>query len=191
MASLPAPAAATPPAGAPWPADLLARAAAIRLVCLDVDGTLTDGRLLYDSAGVEAKAFHVHDGQGLALLRRAGIEAALVTARLSPAVERRGAELGVAVHVGVRDKLACIDALRAGLGLGWEAVAVMGDDLPDLTAMRASGLAAAPADAHPWTARHAHFRSRAPGGAGAVRELCDLLLTAQDRLGDFLPGDAQ
>jgi 3-deoxy-D-manno-octulosonate 8-phosphate phosphatase (KDO 8-P phosphatase) len=158
---------------------LLARAAKIRLACFDVDGTLTDGRLAFDSDGREIKSFHVHDGQGLVLLRKAGVEVALITARRSAVAERRAGELGVRAYVGVGDKLACVGALASELGLGLDAVAFMGDDLPDLPAMRAVGLAAAPADGHAWTMAEAHWRSRTGGGAGAAREFCDLLLAAR------------
>ena len=173
---------------------LLARAAKIRLACFDVDGTLTDGRLLYDGShddaaiadahprGREAKAFHVHDGQGLVLLRKAGIEVALITARHSAAAERRGRELGVRVYIGSSDKLAQVDSLCAELGIARDAVAFMGDDLPDVPAMRAVGLAVAPGNAHAWTAGVAHWRTRAGAGAGAARELCDLILVAQETL---------
>ncbi|WP_147654164.1 KdsC family phosphatase [Vulcaniibacterium gelatinicum] len=161
---------------------LLARAARIRLLGLDVDGTLTDGRLYFDGEGRELKAFHVHDGQGLVLLRRAGVHVALVTARRSPMVERRAAELGIEAHMGVADKRACMETLRERLALAPEQVAFMGDDLPDLTALRHAGLAVAPADAHPWIAARVHWRTQARGGAGAVRELCDLLLLAQGRV---------
>lgn len=161
------------------PANLLARAARIRLACFDVDGTLTDGRLFFDSDGRELKAFHVLDGQGLVLLRKAGIAVALITARDSAVAERRGAELGVETHVGVADKLACVDALRARLGIAADEVAYMGDDLPDRAPMRAAGLAVAPANAHAWTREVAHWQTALPGGEGAARELCDLLLTAQ------------
>ncbi|MDH5824003.1 HAD hydrolase family protein [Luteimonas sp. RD2P54] len=174
---------------ADYPDDLLARAARIRLACFDVDGTLTDGRLLFDADGREMKAFHVHDGQGLALLRRAGIAVALVTARASPAVERRAAELGAEAHCAVGDKLARLDEIRARLGLGREEVAFMGDDLPDLAPMRAAGLAVAPANAHAWTAAHAHWRTAARGGEGAARELCDLLLAAQGRIDALLAAE--
>ena len=180
-----------PHAADAYPQDLLARAARIRLACFDVDGTLTDGRLTYDSAGGESKTFHVHDGQGLVLLRRAGIAVALVTARTSPMVERRGAELGAGVYCGIGDKLACMTMLHEQLGLGIDEVAFMGDDLPDLAPMRVAGLAVAPANAHPWTARHAHWRTRASGGDGAVREFCDLLLLAQGHADDLAPGSAQ
>lgn len=159
--------------------DLRERAARVRLACFDVDGTLTDGRLIYDDAGSESKAFHIHDGQGLVLLRRAGLEVALITARHSPAAERRAHELGVRIHTGVKDKLAQVDALCAELGLQRQQVSFMGDDLPDLPPFRAVGLAVAPADAHAWTARHAHWHTRNRAGAGAARELCDLLLGVQ------------
>jgi 3-deoxy-D-manno-octulosonate 8-phosphate phosphatase (KDO 8-P phosphatase) len=177
---------------------LLTRAAKIRLACFDVDGTLTDGRLLYDGAldsalddaantaahprSRESKAFHVHDGQGLVLLRKAGIEVALITARHSAAAERRGRELGVRVYTGSSDKLAQVDGVCEELGIARDAVAFMGDDLPDLPAMRAVGLAVAPGDAHAWTASAAHWRTRARAGAGAARELCDLILVVQDKL---------
>jgi 3-deoxy-D-manno-octulosonate 8-phosphate phosphatase (KDO 8-P phosphatase) len=160
-------------------ADVVARAAQVRLACFDVDGTLTDGRLLFDAAGNESKAFHVHDGQGLVLLRLAGIVVALVTARSSRVVTQRAAELGIAAHLGVRDKHACVEGICRQLNLDWAAVACFGDDLPDLPVMRVAGLAGAPADAHPDTARHAHWRSTRPGGHGAAREFCDLLLAAQ------------
>ena len=159
-------------------ADLLARAARVRLACFDVDGTLTDGRLTVDAEGIESKSFHVHDGQGLVLLRQAGVEVMLITARRSAAAERRAGELGVGVRTGVADKLACVRELVAERGIGLDAVAFMGDDLPDLTAMRAVGLALAPVDAHAWTAPAAHWRTRAKAGRGAAREACDLLLGA-------------
>ena len=160
-------------------ADLLARAARVRLACFDVDGTLTDGRLTVDADGVESKSFHVHDGQGLVLLRQAGVEVMLITARRSAAAERRAGELGAGVRTGIADKLACVRGLAAERGIGLDAVAFMGDDLPDLAAMRASGLALAPANAHPWTAAAAHWRTRAKAGKGAAREVCDLLLGAR------------
>lgn len=167
-------------AGAPTrdPA-LLSRAARIRLACFDVDGTLTDGRIHFDAEGGETKSFHVHDGMGLSLLRKAGIRVALVTARASAAVERRAKELQIEAHCAVADKLALVERLRADMGIGMDEVAFMGDDLPDLAVMRSVGLAVAPGNAHPWTARDAHWQTIAHGGDGAARELCDLLLGAQ------------
>lgn len=166
--------------------DLRVRAAGIRLACFDVDGTLTDGRLFLDSEGRELKAFHVHDGQGLVLLREAGIEVALITARRSAAAVHRANELKVRVHIGAKDKLACVRELCDELGIGLDAVSFMGDDLPDLAAMRAVGLSIAPANAHAITRDAARWRTRADAGAGAARELCDLLLMAQGRIDDPL-----
>ena len=164
-----------------YPSDLLARAAGVRLVCFDVDGTLTDGRLLFDDEGRELKAFHVHDGLGVALLRRYGFEVVLVTARASAIVERRARELGVRACTKVGDKLACVRGIAAELGIAMDAVAFMGDDLVDLSALQAAGLSVAPADAHAWVRERVHWRTVACGGFGAGRELCDLLLAAQGK----------
>jgi 3-deoxy-D-manno-octulosonate 8-phosphate phosphatase (KDO 8-P phosphatase) len=166
---------------------LLTLAGNIRLVCFDVDGTLTDGRLYFDHEGRELKAFHVHDGQGLVLLRSIGIQVALITARHSEVALRRANELGVRAHIGVKDKLACVRELCAELGIGPEAVCFMGDDLPDLAAMRAVGLSVAPGNAHACALEAATLRTRAKAGKGAARELCDLLLSAQGRIDDPLP----
>jgi 3-deoxy-D-manno-octulosonate 8-phosphate phosphatase (KDO 8-P phosphatase) len=163
---------------------LMTRAGNIRLACFDVDGTLTDGRLYFDSEGREIKAFHVHDGQGLVLLRAVGIEVALITARHSEVARRRAQELGVRAHIGIKDKLACVRDLCAELGIGLDAVCFMGDDLPDLPAMRAVGLSVAPANAHAFTAAQAELRTRSDAGAGAARELCDLLVAAQGGFDD-------
>jgi 3-deoxy-D-manno-octulosonate 8-phosphate phosphatase (KDO 8-P phosphatase) len=169
--------------------DVLARAAKIRLACFDVDGTLTDGRLYIDDTGRESKAFHVHDGLGLSLLRRSGVEIAFITARAGNVAERRGAELGVRVFVGVKDKRVCVAELCAALGIAADEVAFMGDDLADLTALDAAGLSVAPANAHPYIVDRVHWRTIARGGEGAARELCDLLLTARGKLDAILAGD--
>jgi 3-deoxy-D-manno-octulosonate 8-phosphate phosphatase (KDO 8-P phosphatase) len=158
------------------------RATRVRLLVLDIDGTLTDGRLYIGSRGEELKAFQVADGLGIKLVRSLGIEVALITARRSTLVEFRARELGLE-HVvqGCRDKRMAVDLLRTQLGLTLEQIACMGDDLPDLPALTAVGFAAAPANAHPWVASRVHWQSRAAGGDGAVRELCDLLIAAQGR----------
>lgn len=161
------------------PADIAERARRIRLACFDVDGTLTDGRLVYGADGGEAKAFHVHDGQGLSLLRRAGLHVVLVTARGGDIVPRRAAELGIEAHVGVADKRALVAGLRERLGIAADAVAYMGDDVGDTGAMAEAALAVAPADAHASARAAAHWTTRLPGGAGAARELCDLLLLSR------------
>ncbi len=174
----------------PYPtdnADILARAVRIRLACFDVDGTLTDGRLVYDADGRELKAFHSLDGLGLKLLQSAGIAVALITARRSVTTELRAKELGVPAYTHVHDKLALTRELAATAGIGLDAVAFMGDDLADLSALMACGLSVAPANGHPWTAARVHWITTARGGLGAARELCDLILTAQghaDRLLD-------
>lgn len=163
-----------------YPEDALERARRIRLIGFDVDGTLTDGRLVYAGNGEDAKAFHVQDGMGMVLLREAGIAVALVTARASAEVERRGRELKLPhVHVGERGKLARMQRIAGELGIGMDAVAFVGDDLPDLAVMRAAGLAIAPANAHRWALDAAHWTTPRRGGEGAGRDACDLLLHAQ------------
>lgn len=162
------------------PADLLARAARIRLACFDVDGTLTDGGLVYDADGRESKIFHVQDGLGLRLLEENGIAVALVTARESSAVLARGRDLRLShVLTAVEDKAQCLRRLCAEHGLDAGEAAHMGDDLHDLPALALAGLAVAPANAHPWVAERVHWQTRAAGGAGAARELCDLILEAR------------
>ena len=164
------------------PAELLARAAKIRLAVFDVDGTLTDGRLWYGEDGRETKVFHVHDGLGLKLLQSHGVQVALITARISHPVALRAEELNIAhVYQGQRDKLACFRELLAALGLEAEQAAFIGDDLPDLPPMRQAGLAVAVANAHPWVAEQAHWRTSQTGGLGAAREVCDLILLAQGK----------
>lgn len=171
-----------------YPGDVRERATRVRLACFDVDGTLTDGRLYFDSEGRELKAFHVHDGQGLVLLRKAGITPVLITARASTIAQQRAAELGIDAHTCVADKLACVAGIATALGIALDAVAFMGDDLPDLRVMLQSGFAVAPANAHPWVRERAHWRTNARGGEGAARELCDLLLAAQGHVEALLEG---
>jgi 3-deoxy-D-manno-octulosonate 8-phosphate phosphatase (KDO 8-P phosphatase) len=163
-------------------ADLLARAAKVRLACFDVDGTLTDGRLFFDQDHRESKSFHVLDGQGLVLLRKTGVAVAFVTARNSQVALNRARELGVDGHDGVKDKLACVEDLRARMGLAMDEVAFMGDDLPDLGVLRAVGFAVAPSNVHPWIRDEVHWVTRARGGHGAAREFCDLVLLAQGKV---------
>ena len=168
------------------------RAARIKLACFDVDGTLTDGRLIFDDQGRELKAFHAHDGQGLVLLMRGGVEVALVTARVSKVVTRRAAELGIQrVHLGAKDKLATVREIAAEMGIGLDEVAFMGDDVPDLRAMREVGLSVAPADAHLWTLEATDWRTTAKAGRGAARELCVVILEAQGLVPQLLNGIVQ
>jgi 3-deoxy-D-manno-octulosonate 8-phosphate phosphatase (KDO 8-P phosphatase) len=165
------------------PDSVLQRARDVRLVAFDVDGTLTDGRLHYGPNGAESKSFHVHDGLGLKLLAEAGIVVALISARSSPVVAARAAELGIAaVHQGVHDKAECLRALCAKHSLQHAQAAFMGDDLPDLGALCLSGLAAGPTNAHALLRPYLHWRADRCGGEGAARELCDLILHAQGQI---------
>ncbi len=158
--------------------------AAISLLVLDVDGVLTDGRLYYGARGETLKVFHVRDGHGIVLARRAGIEVAVISGRRSAMVRTRCRELGVRhVHQGVSDKLAVLRRLLHRLRLPAQACACVGDDLPDLALMAHVGLSFAVADAHAQVRRAADLVTRAPGGAGAVREVCDRLLRARARAG--------
>lgn len=163
-------------------ADVRERAARVRLAVFDVDGTLTDGRLWYTDEGHELKAFHAHDGLGLKRLQEHGIEVAIISARMSHAVTVRAQELGI-VHVyqGQRDKCVTLLELLEALKLRPEQAAFVGDDLPDLPAMEQVGLAVAVANAHPQVAARVHWRTRLRGGEGAVREVCDMLLAAQEK----------
>ena len=171
--------------------DLIARASRVRLACFDVDGTLTDGRLYYDHAGNESKAFYVQDGLGLKLLQKHGIHPVLITARNSLSAQKRGADLGIDTQIAVGDKLSSVRALCERFGIGLEQVAFLGDDLPDLAPLCAVGLAVAPADAHPLIAERVHWCTHAAGGRGAARELCDVLLAAQGKLDAAVAGFAR
>ena len=162
------------------PTDTVARAAKIRLVAFDVDGTLTDGRLWMTEDGREIKAFHVHDGLGIKRLREHGIDVALISSRISRAVELRAEQLGVDhVYQGKDDKLACFEDLLRASGLTAEQACYVGDDLPDLAPMSACGLAIAVADARPEVLDAAHWYTRSNGGDGAAREVCDFILAAR------------
>ncbi|HEX2201059.1 MAG TPA: 3-deoxy-manno-octulosonate-8-phosphatase KdsC [Gammaproteobacteria bacterium] len=163
-----------------------ARAVKIRLVVFDVDRVLTDGRLYLGDSGEEYKVFHVRDGQGLVMLRDSGVRIAVISGRSSRAVAERMVELGIDyVFQGQADKLGVFEALLNDVGLEPTEVAYVGDDLPDLPVMRQVGLAIAVADAHPWVKQHAHWQTRLPGGQGAVREVCELLMEAQGMLASY------
>jgi 3-deoxy-D-manno-octulosonate 8-phosphate phosphatase (KDO 8-P phosphatase) len=154
----------------------------IEMLVLDVDGVLTDGRIVYADDGVEIKEFHVRDGSALKLWQLEGKRAAILSGRRSRAVEVRAAELGVAPVVqGASDKLAAYRDLLAGGGLCPDQVCYVGDDLPDLPVLRHCGLAVAVADACPEVREEAHYTTQAPGGRGAVRETVELILRCQGR----------
>ncbi len=177
----------SPAAAAGAPRDARERAARVRLLAMDVDGTLTDGAILIGGDAELAKAFSVHAGFGLTLLARAGIELVLITGRQSDIVDRRAAELGIQrVHQAVKDKLATLQQVCRQLGIGLDQAAFAGDDWPDLPPMNACGLAAAPADAVEEVRHAAHWVASARGGAGAIRELAMFILDAQDRRAELL-----
>lgn len=160
--------------------DIRERAARIRLVVFDVDGVFTDGRLYYGPGGEELKVFHVHDGQGLKRLLRAGVAVAVISGRDSAAVSRRMQDLGIAhVFQGDEDKLPIFERLLKKLAIKPEETACVGDDLPDLPLLKAAGLAVAVANALPSIRVQAHVVTQATGGMGAVREVCDLILAAR------------
>ena len=154
--------------------------AGIRLLVLDVDGVLTDGRLWFGADGEVLKVFHVRDGAGLKALQQAGIEVAIISGRRSVAVERRCAELGIRhLRQGREDKAAALRELLTEVGCRGEATACVVDDTPDLPLMALVGLPIAVADAHADVRAAARHVTRARGGMGAVREVCDLLLEAR------------
>jgi 3-deoxy-D-manno-octulosonate 8-phosphate phosphatase (KDO 8-P phosphatase) len=154
----------------------------IRLLALDVDGVLTDGRVYFGARGEALKAFHVHDGYGIKQLQSAGVTVAVITARRSPPLVARCRELGVRhIHQGVSDKLTVLKRLCARLGVSLGECAAVGDDLPDLAVLRAVALPFTVANAHPSVRRAIRRVTRLPGGAGAVREVCDALLASGRR----------
>jgi 3-deoxy-D-manno-octulosonate 8-phosphate phosphatase (KDO 8-P phosphatase) len=159
---------------------LRALAARTRLLVLDVDGVLTDGRLYYDGHGNELKAFHVRDGYGIKAVLAHGCAVAVISGRRSAAVETRLKELGIQHAVlGRDDKLPALEGVARDVGIDdFSTVACVGDDAPDLAIMTRVGFAVAPADAHPEVAAMAHWQTSAKGGRGAVREVCDLLVRA-------------
>jgi 3-deoxy-D-manno-octulosonate 8-phosphate phosphatase (KDO 8-P phosphatase) len=152
----------------------------MRLLVLDVDGTLTDGRLQYGAAGELGKSFHVRDGYGIKMLLAAGIDVAVISGRRSRATQRRCQDLGIRhVYLGVADKGTRLARLLEALRLAWAQCTCVGDDAPDLPMLQRAGLAVVVADAHPSVRAVAHRRTSHAGGHGAVREVCDWLLAAR------------
>ncbi len=157
-----------------------ARAKRIRLMLFDVDGVLTDGKVLLHADGSESKRFDIKDGTGIVLAQRAGIKVGFLSARLSASTQLRAAQLGVTlVHQGVSSKIQTYDQIVGALRLQDDEVAYMGDDIVDLAVLSRVGLAAAPADAAREVRTRAHWVSEAAGGGGAARELIELILRAQ------------
>lgn len=167
---------------------LLEKAKKIKLLALDVDGVLSDGKIfLFNSSNEEFKGFNAKDGQGIKLAQKSQIKVALITARSSHLIEKRAEELGIDLCFhGINNKLETMQKIMSDLELGWEEVAYMGDDLPDLPILKRVGLASTPKDSLPYIKSACHYICDRVGGDGAVRELIDLLLIAQNKLAQIL-----
>lgn len=171
--------------------DIVALAAGIKLAVFDVDGVLTDGRIILGPNGEEYKGFHVHDGHGLVMLGRAGIERAVITGRRSVMVTQRMAELGIEhVYQGTSDKHTVLLSILEATGIAPEHTCYVGDDEPDIAAMALVGFPVAVADAAPSIRACARWTTDRCGGKGAVREVCDCILSAAD-VSNFLPDGTQ
>jgi len=161
-------------------AEVRARVERVKILVLDVDGVLTDGRLFYHDDGTESKAFDVRDGHGTKMLKQAGIETVLISGRSCPLVDKRAVDLGITEVVqGVRDKVPILEEIISQRGLKLDEVAFVCDDVVDLTVMNRVGFAVAVADASEYLFDTAHYVTLAPGGRGAVREVAELILGVQ------------
>jgi 3-deoxy-D-manno-octulosonate 8-phosphate phosphatase (KDO 8-P phosphatase) len=170
------------------PASLRRKAANIRLLLLDVDGVLTDGRIIIDDRGVETKHFHVRDGQGISLLKRSGIEVGFITGRSSRVVRHRANDLRVALlFQGVQDKLRVYERIKKKRRLTDAQIAYVGDDIVDLPVLRRVGLAVMVGDGSAELKPFADYVTVARGGMGAVREVAELILKVQNKWTDLLP----
>lgn len=157
------------------------RAKQVRLMVFDVDGVLTDGRLRYGSDGEILKTFHVLDGHGIKLLQHSGVKTAIISARQSPIVARRAADLGISnVQQGIHDKRSAFENLLAETGLTAQNCGFMGDDVIDLPIMTRVAFAVSVPNGHEEVRSRAHYVAQASGGLGAVREVCDFILRAQN-----------
>ncbi|HJU54215.1 MAG TPA: HAD hydrolase family protein [Pyrinomonadaceae bacterium] len=168
-------------------AEIERRAARIKLLLMDCDGVLTDGRITLVGDGDEEKSFHTRDGHGIVLLHRAGLASGIISGRTSSLVERRARELGMRyVRQGTWDKIKDFSELLAEAGVTEHEVAFVGDDVTDIPLMQRSALAVAVADAVPEARAAAHFVTQLPGGHGAVREVTELILKAQGRWSELM-----
>lgn len=164
------------------PAEVRKKAEKIRLLLLDVDGVLTDGRIIIDDRGVETKQFDARDGQGISLLNRAGIEVGFVTGRSSTVVRHRAKELKVRlVYQGIKNKADAYTKIKLKLGLGDEQIAYVGDDIADLAILKRVGLAVTVKGSWAELVPVVDYVTAASGGRGAVREIAEMLLTAQGK----------
>jgi len=161
----------------------LIRAKRIRLIAFDVDGIMTDGGLYLSDSGEEFKRFNSLDGHGLKMLRASGVEPAIITGRMSRCVELRAKNLGIAhLYQGVENKLAAMQDLLGRLGITLDAAAFMGDDVVDLPVMRRVALAVSVPEAPQIVRSLSHYVTQRQGGHGAVREVCELLMSSQNTL---------
>lgn len=161
--------------------DVLARAKKIKLLILDIDGVCTDGKLYFNEQGETLKVFHVHDGLGMKLLQKSGVIIAVISARNSAAVNYRLQSLGITqVYQGQENKLIAFEKILQELQLTEDDVAYLGDDLPDLPIIRRVGLGMCVANANQHVKQHAHHITTQSGGNGAVREVCELIMQAQN-----------
>jgi 3-deoxy-D-manno-octulosonate 8-phosphate phosphatase (KDO 8-P phosphatase) len=168
-------------------ADITARAQLIKLLLMDCDGVLTDGRLWLTSDLDEQKAFHARDGQGISLLHRAGLQTGIITGRKSSAVDRRAHDLKMSyVHQYAKDKVKALEEILAVAGVTTNECAYIGDDVGDIAVMHRVGFAVAVSDAVEETKQAAHYITTLKGGQGAVREVCDLVLKAQGRWDELI-----
>jgi len=163
--------------------DIYDKARGVKLVIFDVDGVLTDGSLFIGDDGQEYKAFNSRDGHGMKMLMQTGVELAIITGRTSEVVRHRISDLGIKhIYQGQHDKRIAFARLLKDLGLAPEQVAYVGDDIVDLPVMVKVGLSIAVQDAHPFVVQHAHWQTPHGGGKGAGRDVCELIMDAQDNL---------
>lgn len=163
------------------PSEILEKAKGIKLIVLDVDGVLTDGKIIINSEGVESKNFYVRDGMALCIAREKGYLLAIISARYSRVVEHRASELGIhEIHQNVTDKLKIFHSVLDKFKIEADQAAFIGDDVNDISVMKAVGFSAAPRDADENAKLKADFISRHAGGEGAVREFIELILTQQN-----------
>jgi len=159
------------------------KARKIQLLALDVDGVMTDGKIYFSAQGDELKAFSILDGQGIKTLLNNNIQVAIITGRTSPLTARRARDLGINLILqGREDKKVALQELSDELNITFDKIAYVGDDLPDLSAIISSGLGITVPNGHFFVKEHANHCTKAPGGQGAVREVCDLILDAQGLL---------
>ena len=163
--------------------EIIEKASQIKLVIFDVDGVLTDGSLFIDDNGMEYKAFYSRDGLGMKMLQKTNVKIAIITGRSSEVVSHRMKSMGVEhIYQGQDDKLLAYEKIKKELQLSADEIAYVGDDIIDLPVMKKVGFAIAVQDAHPLVIKHAHWQTPHSGGRGAARDVCELVMEAQNNL---------